>query len=181
MLPSAACFPAAVAAVTAVDAVVATVAAVVLRWRLQDRCHLASQILWPFHAFQRGLRIHFGLLMAERDLTLARFAHLGRACFYRSNRTLAHRRGGKHLLLPHPQILNMQCPFPQLLICRSARCTPPPHSGMGVFPSQEEPILGTYVTVGDREGVIVPAPDFRLLPARSTQHIAGRTAAAGVR
>ena len=72
--------------------------------------------LWPFHMLQSGLRLRFGLLLADRDLTLTRNwdGEFRVPCFYRSNVTLQPGQGRK---FDHPPIINMQCAHDQVAVC----------------------------------------------------------------
>lgn len=72
--------------------------------------------LWPFHALQSGLRLHFGLLLVDRDMILTRDWNdrYRVPCIYRSNVTL---RSGQGRQFDHPAIIDRQCPIDQVAVC----------------------------------------------------------------
>ena len=82
--------------------------------------------LWPMHALQSGLRLHFGLLLAERDIVLSRHVgprkvtamdnRAGTFCWYGSNASGGAARRPVWRFA-HPRILDRQCPFGRLLQC----------------------------------------------------------------
>ena len=82
--------------------------------------------LWPMHALQSGLRLHFGLLLAERDIVLSRLVgprkvtamdnRAGTFCWYGSNASGGAARRPVWRFA-HPRILDRQCPFGRLLQC----------------------------------------------------------------
>lgn len=77
--------------------------------------YLGTHALWPWHALSTNLSLHWGLLVTERDVTLARHVATGtlsRACWWE--------RSGpppEPLHLQRPALLDQMCPYAKLSKC----------------------------------------------------------------